>query len=185
MTRRTEHKLREIPIARYSYRHEAEFAAGFLEDAGIPFRLQVDDPSLGVPIGTMATIWVLGMDAARAREVLEVDARSGANPLEERSSRGAVTREVPRRPPASRFTPSVGRRAARMGARQRGVALLLAGVLVLLGETFLAGSGPSIVRAAMAVLAAGLGVVGIAGRAPGVLRRLLGALSGDAPQSSQ
>ena len=33
----------DVLIAEYVYRHEAEFSAGFLADAGIPFRVQADD----------------------------------------------------------------------------------------------------------------------------------------------
>ena len=47
MSERTDQKLREVAVAWYAFRHEAEFAAGFLDDAGIPYRMQVDDPVLG------------------------------------------------------------------------------------------------------------------------------------------
>ena len=46
MSERVEKKLQEVPLARYAFRHEAEFAAGFLTDAGIPHRLQIDEPFL-------------------------------------------------------------------------------------------------------------------------------------------
>ncbi|MDH3424291.1 MAG: DUF2007 domain-containing protein, partial [Gemmatimonadota bacterium] len=73
MSDRQDRKLDEVVVARYTYRHEAEFAAGFLKDAGIPYRLQIDDPSLGISVSTSATLWVLGMDERRAREILDVD----------------------------------------------------------------------------------------------------------------
>ena len=68
---REDTKLREVAVASYGYRHEAEFAAGFLEDAGIPYRLQIDDPALGISMSTSAKIWVAAMDERRARAVLD------------------------------------------------------------------------------------------------------------------
>jgi putative signal transducing protein len=76
MSERTERKLTQVAIVQFGYRHEAEFAAGFLEDAGIPFRLQIDDPAMGLSVSGAATIWVREMDAARAREVLEIEGGS-------------------------------------------------------------------------------------------------------------
>lgn len=74
MSDRTERKLQQVVVGRYGYRHEAEFAAGFLDDAGIPYRLQVDDPVLGFSLSASpATIWVLGVDERRARAVLDHD----------------------------------------------------------------------------------------------------------------
>lgn len=63
-----------VPIATYAYRHEAEFAAGFLEDAGIAYRLQVDDAAMTMSMGASATLWVRGIDLPRARDVLELPA---------------------------------------------------------------------------------------------------------------
>ncbi len=52
----------EVVLARFRYRHEAELAAGFLLDGGIPFRLQIDDAG-GVDFGTTFSrppvLWVL------------------------------------------------------------------------------------------------------------------------------
>ena len=65
-----------VPVAEFLYRHEAEFAAGFLRDAGIPFRLQIDDAGgadAGVTIARPAVLWVRAEDADRARELLAVD----------------------------------------------------------------------------------------------------------------
>jgi hypothetical protein len=72
-------KLEQVPVAQFTYRHEAEFAAGFLADAGIPYRLQIDDAGgdLGLTLGRPAIIWVLAIDADRAREVLDVDPAEG------------------------------------------------------------------------------------------------------------
>jgi hypothetical protein len=61
-------------VARFSLRWEAEFARGYLEDAGIPSRLQ-DDGSVGTGPYTGdlmgATLMVASSDAVRARETLE------------------------------------------------------------------------------------------------------------------
>ena len=69
-------KQRDVPIAEYSYRHEAEFAAGFLENAGIPFRLQTDDAGGAdsfMTIARPARLWVRREDVDEARDVLELD----------------------------------------------------------------------------------------------------------------
>ena len=67
---------REVVLARFRYRHEAELAAGFLLDAGIPYRLQIDDAG-GVDFGTTFSrppvLWVRAADEADARELLELD----------------------------------------------------------------------------------------------------------------
>ena len=67
---------REVVLARFRYRHEAELAAGFLLDAGIPYRLQIDDAG-GVDVGTTFSrppvLWVRAADEADARELLELD----------------------------------------------------------------------------------------------------------------
>jgi hypothetical protein len=63
-----------VELARYSYRHEAEIAAGFLEDAGIPALVQVDDAGgydFGLSFARPARLLVPQEQLARAREVLE------------------------------------------------------------------------------------------------------------------
>ena len=77
-----------VLVAEYVYRHEAEFAAGFLTDAGIPHRLQADDAGgadMGATMGRPARIWVRAEDAPEARELLEVtpEAAVSAPPDEE------------------------------------------------------------------------------------------------------
>jgi hypothetical protein len=66
----------EVILATFRYRHEAELAAGFLLDAGIPYRLQIDDAG-GVDFGTTFSrppvLWVRAADEAEARELLELD----------------------------------------------------------------------------------------------------------------
>ena len=73
MTSAAPDDAREVIVARFRYRHEAELAAGFLVDAGIPYRLQIDDAG-GVDFGATFTrppvLWVREADAADAREVL-------------------------------------------------------------------------------------------------------------------
>jgi len=82
MKERIDRKLDQVSVGEYRYRHEAEFAAGFLADAGIPYRLQIDDAGgdLGLTLGRPAIIWVRTEDAERAREAL--DTGSGT-PLED------------------------------------------------------------------------------------------------------
>ena len=87
---------RDVPIAEYSYRHEAEFAAGFLEDAGIPFRLQTDDAGGAdsfMTISRPARLWVRSEDVEEARDVLDIDDASGSG--------AAVARRSPARPDPS------------------------------------------------------------------------------------
>lgn len=81
MSDRVDHKLQDVVLARFQYRHEAEFAAGFLDEAGIPYRLQIDDAALGLPLGEPGTLWVRGMDERRAREVLEHSAHDPRDPV--------------------------------------------------------------------------------------------------------
>jgi hypothetical protein len=59
-------------VARFSFRHEAEFAKGYLDDAGIESILVVDDAggNLGLALENDAGIMVKTEDLARAREVL-------------------------------------------------------------------------------------------------------------------
>jgi hypothetical protein len=73
VTGRDEEGLELVPVAEFRYRHEAEFAAGLLADAGLPFRLQVDDAGgdLGLTLGRLAVLWVRAADEERAREVLD------------------------------------------------------------------------------------------------------------------
>lgn len=67
---------REVVVARFRYRHEAELAAGFLRDGGIPYRLQSDDAG-GVDFGTTFSrppvLWVRAADLDDARELLGLE----------------------------------------------------------------------------------------------------------------
>ncbi|HSH76499.1 MAG TPA: DUF2007 domain-containing protein [Longimicrobiales bacterium] len=75
MTRRIDRKLQQVAVAEFRYRHEAEFAAGFLADAGIPYRLQVDDAGgdLGLTLGRPAVLWVRAADLDAAKDVLDFE----------------------------------------------------------------------------------------------------------------
>lgn len=103
MTEHVDFKLQHVVVAAFAYRHEAELAAGFLDDAEIPYRLQIDDPAMGMSIATPARIWVRAVDFRRAREVLELptddravtEARA-ANGLEKDGAGPEDEREAPR-----------------------------------------------------------------------------------------
>lgn len=58
--------------ARFHFRHEAEFALGYLDDAGIDCILASDDAggNLGLTLEGGARLLVRPEDLARAREVL-------------------------------------------------------------------------------------------------------------------
>ncbi len=62
-----------VVVARFGYRHEAELAHGFLEDAGVPAALFVDDAGgaeLGMAFSNPAEVAVAPEHAEQAREVL-------------------------------------------------------------------------------------------------------------------
>ena len=76
MRRQVEHKLQPVRVGEYRYRHEAELAAGILEDAGIPYRMLVDDAGgadLGLTMLHPATLWVRAVDADAARDLIAWD----------------------------------------------------------------------------------------------------------------
>ena len=71
-------------IARFNYRHDAEYAQGFLNDAGIPSSVFVDDAGgaeLGMAFSNPARLVVALENRDRARAVL-----TDAGLLEEGSS---------------------------------------------------------------------------------------------------
>ncbi len=59
-----------VLVARFTYRHEAEFAAGFLADAGIPHSVLVDDHGGHITLNNSARVLVAAEEVDRAREVL-------------------------------------------------------------------------------------------------------------------
>jgi hypothetical protein len=188
VSRRTDRKLREIPLARYAYRHEAEFAAGFLDEAGVPYRLQVDDPAMGITLGMSATLWVRGIDEPRAREVLELDDDPRLPTAERRSVRFDGARaagSVPGRLHSGRVAEAERERGGPvrptlLSGRERGLVLLASGAL-LGGGLVLPDTLHPIVQAAPPAGALLLALTGILGRAPDGLRRFLRAVAGDAP----
>lgn len=60
-------------VARFNYRHEAEYARGFLDDAAMDSALYCDDAGgleMGLSFSNPARLIVRQQDAARARELL-------------------------------------------------------------------------------------------------------------------
>jgi hypothetical protein len=181
-------KIREVAVAQYVYRHEAEFAAGFLDNAGIPYRLQIDDPVMGLTVSAPATIWVRGLDLAEASDILDVE----NSPRLSRPAPGRLA-QAPVRPRSRGVT----RRARDGGARPSGFvtgniqapqldlrerALALTGsVVVMTAGRLLLGEISDGLMVGTAVVGAGLFLVALFGRCPAGLRRLLRALSGSAP----
>ena len=160
-------KQRDVPIAEYLYRHEAEFAAGFLEDAGIPFRLQTDDAGGAdsfMTIARPARLWVRREDVEEARDVLEIDDVKIGGP--------AVVRRLPARPDA-------------FGTVLLGRERLLAGTLG--GVFFAVGFGitPLALSPVLALvsfcMALVLGIAAVFGRTARLLRLVLRVFSGHVP----
>lgn len=191
MSDREDRKLREVPVATYAYRHEAEFAGGFLKDAGIPYRLQIDDPALGISISTSAKIWVAAIDERRARSVLEGE--GALESAEETDAEGPEDGSLDEaRRPAPQRMPRRGRSEAEQAVairpksqsdltlRQRLISLGgSVAVASLLGVEAVREAGPT-VTVGVALVGAALALVAMSGRAPGFLARILVALSGDA-----
>ena len=59
-----------VTVARFTWRHEAEFAGGYLADAGIPHSVLVDDHGGHVTLNNSAQVLVAPADVDRALEVL-------------------------------------------------------------------------------------------------------------------
>lgn len=157
-------KQRDVPIAEYLYRHEAEFAAGFLENAGIPFRLQTDDAGGAdafMTIARPARLWVRPEDVEEARDLLEIDDVEISGP--------AAARRLPVRPDSSGTV---------LAGRERLLAGAIGGVslAVGLGITPLALS-PAFTLASLA-LALVLGIAAVFARTVGPVRLALHAFSG-------
>lgn len=166
MTERTDRKLCHVAVGRYGFRHEAEFAAGFLDDADIPHRLQIDDPAMGFALGSSATIWVLEMDLQRAREILEVS-----------------DEEVTVSPVLSTKRPDRSATVVSSELNPRERLMAVAGSLGVAGTAatyFGVGSNPTWIRLIVVIVVV-LFAMGVVGRAPRPIKRVLRALSGNAP----
>jgi len=173
MSDRVDKKLQEFAVAEYRYRHEAEFAAGFLDDAGIPYRLQIDDPGLGIMVSTPATLWVRGLDVERAREILEV-----GNQVVAPKQAVAPEREWAR-PRQSRVGESWA--PSRLTIRERLLTAVGAGGLTWLAWYFIETSAGETAARLAALPAILLIVVAISGRAPRALKKMLAVLTGSVP----
>lgn len=176
MSDRVDQKLEQVAVAHYAYRHEAEFAAGFLDDAGIGYRLQVDDPGLGMPLSSSAVIWVLAMDADRVRDILEIDEPSPRLPVQ-RSFHPAR----PARPARSARAWTHAFAGAPLTLRERILSIVTGMGLATIGRAFLSGAGYPILQVGVGGAAIVLILSGAIGRAPRALRDLLSAMSGAAP----
>lgn len=201
---------RDVPIAEYSYRHQAEFAAGFLRDAGIPYRLQIDDAGgwdAGVTIGRPAVLWVRAEDVEEARELLGLDeeeeqedepssalledvAPSQRPPAAERHSLSAPSRErhAPGLPSSEGQRPSSeggagGLTFEPLCGTERIVAGLIALALFFLASWGGEGAVPwvGVWESVALFLALAFGLSAVSGQTIGVLKAILRALSGIAP----
>jgi len=171
VTKQVDRKMRDVPVGQYRYRHEAEFAAGILADAGVPYRLQLDDAGgadLGLSFLRPAILWVRAADAGDARDLVaweEDDASEAAVDTEAWTQEGLSERPPPRLMPAERFV-SAG----------LGVALLSAVPYVPFGP-FRSILGLTCLVLGFAFLAATA-----VGRAPGSLERVVSTLTGSVPR---
>jgi hypothetical protein len=170
VTEKVERKLREVKIAEYRYRHEAEFAAGFLEEAGIPYRLQTDDAGgagLGLSMLHPSVLWVRGADADLARDLVGLEP-DDAEP------------ELPRTEPEAVRMPR--REGVRLTGIERAVSTGLAATMLAVAPNLPPMPYRGLVVAACAL--SGLLLLGAAvlGRARGRLGGLIQMLSGSPPR---
>tara|TARA_Y100000590_G_scaffold451391_1_gene592708 strand:+ start:2244 stop:2792 length:549 start_codon:yes stop_codon:yes gene_type:complete len=182
LEQRVDRKTREVAVAQYVWRYEAEFAAGFLRDANIAHRLQIDDPAMGISISTAATLWVLAADEKRAREILDIsEEHSPRLSSRKKAYHHGSTRTTARIDIHDDGAQHTSTTHSKMTFRARSLAIIcavgIAGIgQVLLTNWYLPGPGP-----ALAFLVAMLVVVGFTGRAPRALRNFLLAVSGGIP----
>jgi hypothetical protein len=166
---KTDKKLVEVRAAEFRYRHEAEFAAGFLDDAGIPYRLQVDDPAMGLTIASPAVLWVRALDLEEVREVLHMEDDDEVAGLPATTARA--------RPPVAR-TPGPSRLPHRLGSRER---LLLVTAAGLIGWGVWASEMEGATLRIGLALAGGMFVLAVLGRAPAVIAEWVRVLTGGEP----
>jgi hypothetical protein len=188
----------DVVIAVYHYRHEAEFAAGFLANAGIPHRMQADDAGgadAGVTFSRPARIWVRRADAEAARELLEVtpnavvtDGQDEHEEEDEDPPQGLFIPAARKNEPASTQNDGLPGRpsdATELCGAERAVAVLLGVAFGALGAGVggiaPAGQFGAVWTLGMGLLGVAMLVSGLVGRSWGPLRSLLRALSGTAP----
>lgn len=170
MSKQVDRKDEPVRLAAYRYRHEAELAAGFLSDAGIPFRLQADDAGgadLGLSVLRPAILWVRAVDAEAARDLVALEEEEAQPP-----PMGLAA------PPRS----SPERRASRLTILERAVSGAIAAAL-LAGAPNLP---PAPFRESWVMLCFVSGFVflgaAVLGWAPGPLGGLIRVLSGSPPR---
>lgn len=177
MNERTDKKLESVVLAQFQYRHEAEFAAGFLDDAGIPYRLVVDDAAMGMTIASPATLWVRGMDLEAARDAIDLPyALDALAPAKVPERRKPSSRETRMPDDLIHFLDDT-----RLTRVERLLALVFAGASAGGGYLAFAQWSATGWAAGLFALSTFLFIVTLRGRASGVLRSLLRAISGHAP----
>lgn len=180
-----------VLVAEYVYRHEAEFAAGFLTDAGIPHRLQADDAGgadMGATMGRPARIWVRAEDAPEARELLEVTPEAAVSaPPDEEDEAPVVGLFIRSALEASGHMPGgvLARSDGALSMVERIQSALLGVALGGVGGAVASSGMASAVALAGVTLALGSALIfvgcALTGSAFGPFRRLLRALSGSTP----
>jgi len=202
---RSSRRRPDVAIAEFSYRHEAEFASGFLDHAEIPYRLQVDDAGgadAGVTIARPAVLWVRAEDAERARELLhpeedDSDAADSGVPDDDDGEddddrpRGTfipTTKTDTRRlrlPDDRRLPPGEDRPGAALCGVERAVSAVLSVALLGLVTVMWDGLADSTLTAVwlivLVVLAAALAISAVLGRTLHILKGILRGLSGVGP----
>lgn len=197
----SEPRLPDVVIATFQYRHEAEFAAGFLENAGIPFRLQVDDAGgadAGVTVSNPARVWVRADDVEEARELLEVedtdgaldqyfDALGGVSEDDDAPASGTFIRA----PAATSSVTTQARSDLRVRSESQlcgiervvsgGLAIACGALAQAVGPIPGATPGAALWIGGLAALALVFGVSALVGRSWGPFRSILRSLSGVAP----
>ena len=151
------------------FSHEAEFAAGFLDEAGIPYRLQHDDAGgadLGLSMLHPSVVWVRAVDADVARELLALERDDDTEEF--------ATMPAPKRPDRVTSSPLTLLERAVSG----GLAVTLLAVAPNLPPMPLRGSAVLLCF----VAGAAFGLAALVGRAPGPLGELVRMISGSPPQ---
>ena len=175
-----------VPIAEYHYRHEAEFAAGFLRGAGIPFRLQIDDAGgadAGVTIGRPAVLWVRAEDEEDARAILALDDSSAAVARRDPSGYDEAREEHEAPTPHAPVLPARGFTFETLSKAERVLAGLLALALFALAAYGGEDAVPwvSVWESIALGLALALGLSAVSGQTLGSIKAILRALSGRLP----